>query len=199
MRAEMAPIAGQDERVPSRPWPLATSLSWACRERSSPCSPWRSAVARPSATPTRSASPTAPSATSLTSRLYSRGGYQLWAGWHSLSAPGTGEAMVEQALKMLGDLWSKQRCLRQSFPRASTSPLADAPLMAPPCLPREPLVAPYLAPSPPSLPVPHSLRAAMHTYRPATSGSSFYTPTCLTRQACQARQTRLRPQNRERP
>ncbi|MBI2299682.1 MAG: hypothetical protein HYU66_12200 [Armatimonadetes bacterium] len=32
---------------------------------------------------------------------YELGGYQLWAGWHSLSAPGTGEAMVEQALDML--------------------------------------------------------------------------------------------------
>ena len=29
------------------------------------------------------------------------GGYQLWAGFHSPSAPGTGEAMVEQALEML--------------------------------------------------------------------------------------------------
>ncbi|MBI3920986.1 MAG: hypothetical protein HY318_06150 [Armatimonadetes bacterium] len=35
---------------------------------------------------------------------YDLGGYQLWAGWHSLSAPGTGEAMVEQALEMLGEL-----------------------------------------------------------------------------------------------
>lgn len=32
---------------------------------------------------------------------YDLGGYQLWAGWHSASEPGTGEAMVEQALAML--------------------------------------------------------------------------------------------------
>ncbi len=32
---------------------------------------------------------------------YDLGGYQLWAGWHSLSEPGTGEAMVGQVLAML--------------------------------------------------------------------------------------------------
>jgi len=32
---------------------------------------------------------------------YELGGYQLWAGLHSPSAPGTGEAMVEEALEML--------------------------------------------------------------------------------------------------
>jgi len=35
---------------------------------------------------------------------YELGGYQLWAGEHSPSEPGTGEAMVEQALEMLGEL-----------------------------------------------------------------------------------------------
>lgn len=35
---------------------------------------------------------------------YTLGGYQLWAGWHSLSEPGTGEAMVEQVLAMLDEL-----------------------------------------------------------------------------------------------
>jgi len=35
---------------------------------------------------------------------YELGGYQLWAGLHSPSAPGTGEAMVEQALAMLREL-----------------------------------------------------------------------------------------------
>jgi len=35
---------------------------------------------------------------------YALGGYQLWAGWHSLSAPGTGEDMIEQALAMLEEL-----------------------------------------------------------------------------------------------
>ena len=37
---------------------------------------------------------------------YELGGYQLWAGWHSLSEPGTGEAMVEQALEMLEDVYA---------------------------------------------------------------------------------------------
>lgn len=37
---------------------------------------------------------------------YALGGYQLWAGWHSLSEPGTGEAMVEQALEMLEDVYA---------------------------------------------------------------------------------------------
>jgi hypothetical protein len=36
---------------------------------------------------------------------YDLGGYQLWAGWHSPSAPGTGEAMVEQALAMLREVY----------------------------------------------------------------------------------------------
>jgi hypothetical protein len=40
---------------------------------------------------------------------YALGGYQLWAGWHSLSAPGTGEAMVEHALEMLAELQLGQR------------------------------------------------------------------------------------------
>jgi len=35
---------------------------------------------------------------------YELGGYQLWAGMHSPSAPGTGEALVEQALAMLQEV-----------------------------------------------------------------------------------------------
>lgn len=35
---------------------------------------------------------------------YRLGGYQLWAGWHSLSEPGTGDAMVDQAVAMLEEL-----------------------------------------------------------------------------------------------
>ena len=35
---------------------------------------------------------------------YRLGGYQLWAGWHSMSAPGTGEAIVEAALDMLAEV-----------------------------------------------------------------------------------------------
>ncbi len=38
-------------------------------------------------------------------RAYDQGGYQLWAGLHSPSAPGTGEAMITQALQMLRELW----------------------------------------------------------------------------------------------
>ncbi len=41
---------------------------------------------------------------------YELGGYQLWAGLHSPSAPGAGEAMVEQALEMLREI----RCPRGS-------------------------------------------------------------------------------------
>ena len=37
---------------------------------------------------------------------YELGGYQLWAGMHSPSAPGTGEALVEQALEMLQELYA---------------------------------------------------------------------------------------------
>ncbi len=35
---------------------------------------------------------------------YRLGGYQLWAGTHSLSGPGTGEAMVAQVLQMLDEV-----------------------------------------------------------------------------------------------
>lgn len=35
---------------------------------------------------------------------YEVGGYQTWAGWHCQVAPGTGEAMIEQALEMLHEL-----------------------------------------------------------------------------------------------
>jgi len=35
---------------------------------------------------------------------YDLGGYQLWAGWHSHLAPGTGEALVDQAVAMLTEL-----------------------------------------------------------------------------------------------
>ncbi len=35
---------------------------------------------------------------------YELGGYQLWAGLHSVSEPGTGEALVEEALAMLKEL-----------------------------------------------------------------------------------------------
>ena len=37
-------------------------------------------------------------------KAYELGGYQLWAGWHSRSEPGTGEAMVDQAVAMLEEL-----------------------------------------------------------------------------------------------
>ena len=35
---------------------------------------------------------------------YDLGGYQLWAGWHSHLAPGSGEALVDQAVAMLAEL-----------------------------------------------------------------------------------------------
>jgi hypothetical protein len=35
---------------------------------------------------------------------YDLGGYQLWAGWHSHLAPGSGEALVDQAVAMLHEL-----------------------------------------------------------------------------------------------
>ncbi|MBU0714241.1 MAG: hypothetical protein KJ964_02655 [Verrucomicrobia bacterium] len=35
---------------------------------------------------------------------YELGGYQLWAGQHSLTEPGTGETLVDQAVAMLGEL-----------------------------------------------------------------------------------------------
>jgi hypothetical protein len=35
---------------------------------------------------------------------YELGGYQLWAGGHSVSEPGTGETLVEEALGMLREL-----------------------------------------------------------------------------------------------
>ncbi|MFA6568341.1 MAG: hypothetical protein WCS96_09035, partial [Victivallales bacterium] len=38
------------------------------------------------------------------SAAYRLGGYQLWSGQHSPSAPGTGEALVEQAVAMLSEL-----------------------------------------------------------------------------------------------
>ena len=37
-------------------------------------------------------------------RAYADGGYQTWVGWHCRTAPGTGEAMVDYALKMLDEL-----------------------------------------------------------------------------------------------
>jgi hypothetical protein len=40
---------------------------------------------------------------------YELGGYQLWAGWHSHLAPGTGEALVDQAVAMLEELAASGR------------------------------------------------------------------------------------------
>jgi hypothetical protein len=39
-------------------------------------------------------------------RAYELGGYQVWTGFHSLVAKGTGEAMVETAVAMLRELHS---------------------------------------------------------------------------------------------
>jgi len=40
-------------------------------------------------------------------RAYELGGYQVWTGFHSFVAKGTGEAMVEEAVKMLEELKAK--------------------------------------------------------------------------------------------
>ena len=110
MRAEMAPVAGQqressltvmafgDVALVGLPGEIFAALALEIRRRS----PFRNTYAIGLANGTLGYVGDLPSSL--------QGGYQLWAGWHSLSAPGTGEAMVEQALKMLGDLWSKQRC-----------------------------------------------------------------------------------------
>ena len=38
-------------------------------------------------------------------KAYSDGGYQTWVGWHSMLEVGTGEAMVDQAVAMLDELY----------------------------------------------------------------------------------------------
>jgi hypothetical protein len=38
-------------------------------------------------------------------KAYDYGGYQAWAGWHSMLEVGTGEAMVDQAVAMLDELY----------------------------------------------------------------------------------------------
>ena len=43
------------------------------------------------------------------SAAYRLGGYQLWVGQHSPSAPGTGEALVEQVIAMLTELFNGAR------------------------------------------------------------------------------------------
>lgn len=40
-------------------------------------------------------------------QAYADGGYQTWVGWHSKLEPGTGEAMVDQAVEMLNQLYQK--------------------------------------------------------------------------------------------
>jgi hypothetical protein len=35
---------------------------------------------------------------------FEAGGYQTWTGLHSFAAPGTGEAIVEECVRMLNDL-----------------------------------------------------------------------------------------------
>jgi len=105
MRAEMAPVAGQeretsltvmalgDVALVGLPGEVFAALGLELRRRS----PFRNTYVIGLANGTLGYVGDLPS--------YDLGGYQLWAGWHSLSAPGTGEAMVEQALEMLGDLY----------------------------------------------------------------------------------------------
>ena len=37
-------------------------------------------------------------------KAFELGGYQTWTGLHSFTAPGTGEAVVEEALKLLREV-----------------------------------------------------------------------------------------------
>lgn len=39
-------------------------------------------------------------------KAYEDGGYQTWVGWHSRLAPGTGEAMIDEAVDMLNELYN---------------------------------------------------------------------------------------------
>jgi len=41
-------------------------------------------------------------------KAYADGGYQTWVGWHSMLEPGTGEAMVDQAVAMLNELYDAE-------------------------------------------------------------------------------------------
>jgi hypothetical protein len=41
-------------------------------------------------------------------QAYVDGGYQTWVGWHSMLEPGTGEAMVDQAVAMLNELYDTE-------------------------------------------------------------------------------------------
>jgi len=104
MRADMAPVAGQeretsltvmalgDVALVGLPGEIFAALALEIRRRS----PFRNTYVIGLANGTLGYVGDRPS--------YALGGYQLWVGWHSLSAPGTGEAMVEQALEMLGDM-----------------------------------------------------------------------------------------------
>lgn len=39
-------------------------------------------------------------------KAYEDGGYQTWVGWHSRLAPGTGEAMIDEVVDMLNELYN---------------------------------------------------------------------------------------------
>ena len=104
MRAQMAPTAGQqretsltamrlgDAALVALPGEIFAALTLEIRRRS----PFRNTYVIGLANGTLGYVGDRPS--------YDLGGYQLWAGQHSISAPGTGEAMVEQALAMLSAL-----------------------------------------------------------------------------------------------
>jgi hypothetical protein len=42
-------------------------------------------------------------------KAFELGGYQTWTGLHSYAAPGTGEAIVAEPVKMLRELHDQQR------------------------------------------------------------------------------------------
>ncbi len=106
MRAEMAPVQGEEREIPlmvirlgdvalvGLPGEVFARLGLEVRRRS----PFRHTYVVGLANGTLGY---------IGDRVsYELGGYQLWAGWHSVSEPGTGEAMVEQALGMLGEVYA---------------------------------------------------------------------------------------------
>ena len=54
-------------------------------------------------------------------KAYADGGYQTWVGWHSMLEVGTGEAMVDQAVAMLDELYDAA-----PPPRRTSGPLASS-------------------------------------------------------------------------
>ena len=96
----------QDLGAGDRSW--ATSRSWECPASSSRCSARRSSGGRRTATRTSSSSPTTMSATSRTTAGFDRGGYQVWMGLHSFLERGSGEIIVDEAVRLLEQLHGEE-------------------------------------------------------------------------------------------